>query len=74
MPSLRPVKVRVLVRILAKLGFSATHQSGSHLFFRHMDGRTTVVPIHLDEEIGKGLLRRMLKQIGLAPEDFEKHL
>ena len=45
-----------LVKILKKLNFELIRQEGSHMFFRHPDGRTTVVPNHSGENIGRGLL------------------
>jgi predicted RNA binding protein YcfA (HicA-like mRNA interferase family) len=38
--------------------------------FKHFDGRRTVVPIHGNEKLGKGLLREILKQIKLTKEEF----
>ena len=48
------------------------HQAGSHARYKHPDGRLTVVPVHGDEELGKGLLAEILKQIKLAREDYDK--
>jgi len=45
-----------LCKILNKLGFEEIRQRGSHKYLRHPDGRTTVVPIHSNRDIGKGLL------------------
>lgn len=45
---------------------------GSHVRFKHPDGRITVVPVHNNEDLGKGLLREILRQINLSKEDFEK--
>ena len=47
-------------------------QKGSHTFWRHPDGKCTVVPIHRGEEIRKGLLRSILNDIELSVEEFEK--
>ena len=68
------MKVRDLARVLRRLGFSALRQSGSHIFFQHLDGRTTLVPKHAGEDIGRGLLRQILREIDLTPEEFSKHL
>lgn len=70
MAKLSPVKARRLVSVLYKLGFEQTHRRGSHFFFAHSDGRTTVVPIHPTKEIGVGLLRSILHDIKLSPEEF----
>ena len=58
MPGLRPLKVREVLRALARLGFIKIRQKGSHALFKHPDGRSTVVPIHGGEEIGRGCFQR----------------
>lgn len=68
------LKARDLVRVLQALGFVSIRQSGSHEFFAHPDGRTTVVPHHASEDIGRGLLRQILREIELTPEQFADHL
>ncbi len=42
-----------LFSLLAKIGFAPQRQNGSHVFLKHPDGRTTVVPIHSGETIGR---------------------
>ncbi len=51
-----------LIKILFKLGFELKRQKGSHKFFQHPDGRTTVVPDHGNETIDRGLLNKIIKQ------------
>lgn len=61
-----------LVKILHKLGFQSSHQRGNHLLLTHPDGRTTVVPMHKGEDIGRGLLRKILRDIQMEPDEFQK--
>lgn len=68
------LKVRDLVRILEQLGFHRARQVGSHAFYTHPDGRATTVSIHPGEDIGRGLLRKIMRDIELPPEDFLKLL
>ena len=70
MTHLPPFKSRALIKILNKLGFFQTRQKGSHAFFVHKDGRSTVVPIHPTKQIGKGLLRAILNDIHISLEEF----
>jgi len=70
MPKLIPIKPKQLIKILSKLGFEERDAEGSHVFSRHPDGRTTVVPIH-HKEIGKGLLRKILNDIQLSTEEYD---
>jgi len=61
-----------LCKILEKLGFEKIYGKGSHVRFRHLDGRRTVVPVHGNENIGRGLLRAILRQIELSREEYDK--
>lgn len=65
-----PLKPTEIIRILGRLGFERIRQKGSHIYFRHPDGRSTVVPFHKGEDIGKGLLNAILKDIELSWEEF----
>ena len=64
------LKARDIMRALRLLGFSEIRQTGSHVFFQHSDGRTTLVPRHGGEDIGRGLLRQILREIEITPEQF----
>jgi predicted RNA binding protein YcfA (HicA-like mRNA interferase family) len=71
MPKLIPIKPKKLIKILKELGFSERDAEGSHLFFKHLDGRTTVIPIH-NRDLSKGLLRKILNDIQLSVEEYDK--
>lgn len=61
------------IKILNKIGFKVTRQSGSHIFLRHEDGRTTVVPNHPGEKLDRGLLNKIIKHdIKISREEFER--
>lgn len=59
-------------RLLQRIGFSLVRQRGSHAYFHHPDGRSTVVPLHKGETLGRGLLRSILRDIDLSPGDYER--
>ncbi len=61
-----------LCRILEKLGFQEIRQRGSHKYFRHPDGRTTVVPVHTNRDIGRGLLKKIMNEIDIERDEFIK--
>lgn len=64
------LKARDIIRVLKKIGFYKLRQKGSHVCFKHPDGRFTLVPIHSGEDIGRGLLRQILREINISPKDF----
>ena len=73
MPSNAPVPVlkpREVVAILKTLGFIRMRQRGSHIRFRHPDGRTTTVSMHAGRDISPILLRQIAKDIGMTSREF----
>ncbi len=66
-PILKPEEV---VRVLKILGFTEVRQKGSHKVMKHKDGRITVVPIHKGRDISPVLLKKILKDINISPEEF----
>ena len=56
------ISAKELIKILNVLGFEFKRQHGSHMFFEHKDGRTTVIPNHPGEKIDRGLLNKIVKQ------------
>jgi predicted RNA binding protein YcfA (HicA-like mRNA interferase family) len=63
-----------VVDALRKAGFNVVRTRSSHYFLRHPDGRTTVVPVHAGETIGRGLLSKILRDCGLSREEFSAWL
>lgn len=75
MAKLPLISAKELIRILEKIGFKIIRQKGSHIFLRHNDGKTTVIPNHPGEKLDRGLLNKILKKdIQISREDFEKLL
>jgi predicted RNA binding protein YcfA (HicA-like mRNA interferase family) len=72
MSRLPTLKAKDLIKILSRLGFQEIRQRGSHKFFQHPDGRTTVVPFHPGEDISRALLKEILKDIQITEEEFFK--
>lgn len=70
MNRLHPVRARVVARYLESIGFVLVRQKGSHKFFRHPDGRTATVPEHRGEDLGRGILAKILKDAETTPRDF----
>ena len=64
-----------LATIVEKFGFVYSHTTGSHMVYKHQDGRRTTIPYHAGEEIGPGLLNKIIKRdLGITREEFIKHL
>lgn len=69
---LRPLSPEKVIRILEIFGFQKIRQKGSHIILKHPDGRLTVVPFHKNELIGRGLLRRIIREAKIDKDEFLK--
>jgi predicted RNA binding protein YcfA (HicA-like mRNA interferase family) len=70
MPHLPTLKAEQVITALERTGFQVVRQRGSHLCLRHEDGRVVTVPAHKGQDIGRGLLRKILRDADLNPEDL----
>jgi predicted RNA binding protein YcfA (HicA-like mRNA interferase family) len=70
MARLPVLKPRQVVALLVERGFVCIRQRGSHMQFRHADGRATTVPDHGGRDISPSLLRKIARDIGVSPEEF----
>ena len=59
-----------LIAALARAGFTVTRTKGSHHQQRHQDGRGTTVPVHGTEQIGPGLLAKILRDCQITRDDL----
>lgn len=74
MTRLRVVTFREMEKVLTQLGFKLVRQKGSHVFYRHPDGRTTTLPNHPGRDLARPLIREVLREIELTPEQFRREL
>jgi len=64
-----PFSAREIIAKLERAGFIRKRQSGSHVIFRHPDGRQTYVAMHPGDVLA-GTFRGIPKQAGLTLEEF----
>ena len=69
-PHLPSLTARDVIEMAEAQGFKKIRQKGSHAIYAHSDGRRTVIPIHAGKTIGLGLLREILRDIGINPNDL----
>jgi len=64
-----------VIMVLERLGFKhRKFKATSHRRYVHSDGRKTTIPVHPGQDIGRGLLRKILKDIEISPEEFRELL
>jgi len=56
------------IRVVHKIGYVWDHTEGSHMILLHTSGRRLSVPRH--KEMGRGLLRSLIRDAGLTREEF----
>jgi predicted RNA binding protein YcfA (HicA-like mRNA interferase family) len=72
MPHLPSLSSREIINALSKLGYRKVRQRGSHIRL-HCDGRKPItIPDH--KVIGRGLLRKILRDAEVSPKKFIKLL
>ena len=69
-PRLPGLTGRQVLAILEREGFVPVRQSGSHVVLKHPDGRRTTVPMHAGRDLGRGLLRQIMRDASLTLEDL----
>ena len=75
MSELPVVSGKKLLRIVLRNGFIALRKKGSHVFVQSTtDQKGTAIPIHGNEDLGKGLLKSILNDLDLSVDDLLKML
>jgi predicted RNA binding protein YcfA (HicA-like mRNA interferase family) len=64
------LNAKTIEKVLVSFGFERVRQKGSHVFYRHPDGRTTTVPFHSGRDLARPVLREILKDIELSADDL----
>lgn len=72
MTKLAIISAENMKRILKHLCFTQKRQVGNHVFFEHTDGRCTVVPFHSNEDLARGLIQKILRDIDIKPDEYER--
>lgn len=70
MPRLPIISGKRLLALLKKNGYRMIRQKGSHIFVESQTGLGTAIPLHGNEDLGKGILKSILRDLDLEIEDF----
>lgn len=69
MTRLRLIPYATLAKIVEVKGFRWVRSSGSHNVFRHASEKIVVLPDHGAQVIVRPLLRKILRDIGISPDE-----
>jgi len=78
MPPLPVISGKAFFNFLQAIGFVVVRINGSHHRLKHPDSRVTTVPIHKNQDLPKGLLRKIIREdleleLGTFVELWNKH-
>lgn len=62
MPPLPDISGKDLLKLLISIGFVEVRINGSHHRLKHPDGRVTTIPVHKNDSLPKGLLRKIIRE------------
>ena len=74
MTQLPSLSGKEFLAVLKRAGFEIIRVKGSHHFTRHLDNRSTVVPVHSGEDIGPGLMAKILRDCELSRDQIQEFL
>ena len=72
MPPFGPISQKKLIQCLRQAGFGAPHGKGAHKFMTRGDVDVKIPNPHNQEDIGVGLLKKILYQAGITREEWEE--
>ncbi len=62
MPQLPVISGKAFLKFLEAIGFVIIRINGSHYRLKHPDSRVTTVPVHKNQDLPKGLLRKIIRE------------
>ena len=74
MPKLPRLTAREIATVSERIGFSLTRQSGSHRIYKNAEGKRATVPFHASKTLHPKVLKSILRDAELSPEDLDKLL
>ena len=73
MPQWPVISGKEFIKFLISLGFMVVRVNGSHQRLKHVDGRVTIVPVHANDDLAKGLLHKIIREdIEMELDEFIK--
>ena len=69
MTKITPLSHKKIIKALEKIGFQPVRQTGSHLFMKNPDGRTTIIPIH-SKEIKVEIINAILNEAKISRDEW----
>jgi len=72
MPKSPLISGKRMVKALESIGYVVVRQKGSHMRLHHPERKKVTVPDY--KRIGRGLMRKILRDAEVSPKEFEQLL
>ena len=69
MSKLKIITSKDMCKLLETASFIYMRQKGSHRFYQHADGRTTIIPMHATD-LDRTLIRKILRDIDMSIDEY----
>jgi predicted RNA binding protein YcfA (HicA-like mRNA interferase family) len=69
---LKIIDAKTMEKVLYHIGFERVRQKGSHVIYRHTDGRTTTIPHHGSRLLARPLLREILRESEITVDEYNE--
>lgn len=75
MPRLPALEARDFIKAAKNLGYVYEKTKGSHFIFRRpTDGKHLSIPVHKGKDLGRGMSRSLIRDMGITVDEFLKLL
>jgi predicted RNA binding protein YcfA (HicA-like mRNA interferase family) len=74
MTKLPRVTAREIIATSERAGFSLARQSGSHMIYKNASGKRVTVPFHAQKTLHPKLLKSILRDADISPDDLKNLL
>jgi predicted RNA binding protein YcfA (HicA-like mRNA interferase family) len=69
---LQRVTANEIIKIVEKLGFHFSRQSGSHKIYKNDEGKRVTIPYHSGKILHPKVVKSILVNAGLSVDEFKK--
>jgi len=67
---LKIIDAKKMEKLLFMLDFKKIRQKGSHVFYKHPDGRYTTIPHHKNRVLARPLIKEILREIKINNDEY----
>ncbi len=73
-PKLPRITAGKIIKVLEKVGFVCTRQSGSHMIFKNKEGKRATVPYHSKKILHPKVLKSILRDANMTIDELQELL